>query len=225
MQTTQQVQNCEWCSITVAYPHSSGGNVQYVYCRRPGRTLYEAWVVVAESALLSRLGKRGRGLYCARAFSRDDLIGQYTGNVVGNWQTREEAIQSRPVQSLVRHGKDCLMAVRAVGGGWDIVDGASAAEPFLQRINDPRGTRYRPNVDVSDWGYVRCVAARIPGFRLDRTLDENCAAELKLRYDDSFWDIFQRLGSAEMPLEVSWYARVGDVRSNQLSESCTAGHE
>ena len=119
-----------------SYPHARCGYVTYVYVRRPARQ-WVPWLVVCDSALLAELGIEQLGLYAAHRFGRDDLIARYEGNVVGRFQTREAAMRATPVQQLVSAGVDTLLARRSTAG-WDVVDG----HPFLQYVNDPRGTRY-----------------------------------------------------------------------------------
>ena len=91
--------------------------------------------------------------------------------------------------------------IRSQGGGWDVVNGDGAPLPTLSLANDPRGTRFNPNVDVSEWGYMRSLST-IPPFDLTRTLEQNIGSEFKSEYGEGFWDIHQKLGTREMPLEV-----------------------
>ena len=66
--------NSEWDEVCV---RTAEGKATYVFRRGPGKVRYEPWVVVAPSAILARLGKRGKGVYAARSFKRDDIIGRY----------------------------------------------------------------------------------------------------------------------------------------------------
>ena len=95
---------------------------------------------------------------------------------------------------LVRGGADKLRRIRSPEEGWDVVNGDSSPLPTLSLVNDPKGTRFNANVDVSEWGYMRCVS-NIPAFDLTRTLEQNIGSELKSEYGEEFWNIHERLGS------------------------------
>lgn len=201
MQTTAEVRACEWDAVRVQYPHSRSGYVTYVYCRR---RQWEPWLVVCDSALLAGLGINQLGLYAARRFARGDLVGKYGGRVVGTFPTRDAAMRGQLVQRLVRSGVDTLLAVRsASGAGWDVLDATGAPPPSLQYANDPRGTAYSANVDVSEHGYMRVTASRgVPAFDLTLPLQANVNAELRFEYGDGFWALIDRLGTEGAPLDV-----------------------
>ena len=84
-----QLRNSDWDECSVQY---NNGTVTYVYRRAPGELYFEPWVVVGPSAILTRVGTRGLGLYAATAFRRDDYVGQYNGRVVGLYPTRAAAL-------------------------------------------------------------------------------------------------------------------------------------
>ena len=160
--------------------------------------------MVCDSALLAGLGINQLGLYAARRFARGDLVGKYGGRVVGTFPTRDAAMRAQLVQRLVRSGVDTLLAVRsASGAGWDVLDATGAPPPSLQYANDPRGTVYSANVDVSEFGYMRATSSRgVPPFDLTQPLQANVQSELRFEYGDGFWALIDRLGSEDAPLEV-----------------------
>jgi hypothetical protein len=150
---------------------------------------------------MNRVGKRGMGLYAGRRFKEGDIVGRYEGNVVGTYASKDTAINSNTVKRLVRGGADKLRIMRSPEEGWDVVDGDNAPLPTLSLVNDPRGTRFNANVDVSEWAYMRCIS-NIPAFDLTRRLEQNIGSELKSEYGEAFWNIHERLGSREVPLEL-----------------------
>jgi hypothetical protein len=201
MQTTAEVIDAEWDDLQIHYDHSPTSSVTYIYVRRRDNTHFEPWLVLAPSAILARVGRTGLGLYAARRIKQGDLIGKYGGNVVCTSSRREHALSSPPVRILVRQGADKLFVLRSQDGGWQVVNGEGAPLPTLSYANDPRGTRFVPNVDVSEWGYMRATAI-IPSFELTSTLDDNIHSELKLDYGDAYWSMQPLVGTREMPLEV-----------------------
>ena len=205
MRTTLAVRNAEWDEATVAYDRIPS-RLNAVFCRYSGRPTYDPWVIAGPSAILQRVNARGNGLFAARPFKQGDIIGRYSGAVVNAapYATREEAMASEEVQALVRRGVDTLMAVRADTHGWNVLDATDGPIPYLHLVNDPRGSRLQPNVELSDWGYMRVTASRIPAFLFNQDLASNIHSELRFRYSDtdSFWDVHDNLGTADMPLEV-----------------------
>ena len=55
-------------------------SVRCVFRRLP-RGDWEPWVLVAESCIMRRVGRSGLGLYAARGFKHDELVGAYGGAV------------------------------------------------------------------------------------------------------------------------------------------------
>ena len=201
MQSTAHVREATWDSIAIHYEHTDEKKVVYIYIRRRGNAHYEPWLVRAPSALLARVGAHGMGLYAARRFKPEDVIGKYEGTVVNTYESREHALDSPLVHSVARHGANKLRLMRSPGGGWDVINGDGAPLPNLSLVNDPHGTRFHENVHVSEWGYMRATAT-IPPFDLTKTIEENIGSELKDSYGDEFWQIHSRLGTREVPLEV-----------------------
>lgn len=161
-------------------------HVTCVYRRSKPADEWQPWVVVAPSALLHRLGVSGRGLYAARAFRREERIGQYGGTVLGTFASRDEALAS----PFCGPDRDKLITRRPSEGGpgVQLVCGHAAGPPFLQLINDPRGTRLGANVRLTQGGWVIALRARAKRFDLRRGLEANIGAELRLAYGDDFWD-------------------------------------
>ena len=208
MASQSALRDSEW---DVADLHWEGGprgarTVRCVFRRGANGGAWEPWVVEAESALLRRVGKRrSLGLYAARAFKFEDFLGRYDGHVVGTFASRDAALASPQCASRVRHGADKLITRRlSHGPGVELVDGETGGPPFLHRMNDPRGTRLQPNVELTPGGWVRVTQRRVAAFDLAAGLEGNVGAELRLSYgDDDYWDVMERLGgSAEYALEV-----------------------
>ena len=159
---------------------------------------------MAPSALLARVGARGLGLYAARPFRRDEVVGQYEGRVVGRYPTRAAALAAPETRRLLRRGHDKLVTVRAPHGpGFQLLDGEGAGPPHVALCNDPRGTALQPNAQLTDAGWLRVTQARVPTFDLDASIDANIGSELRLAYGDEYWELMERLGtSAAYALEV-----------------------
>lgn len=176
--------------------------VQCVF--RKGRGGWEPWVIVAESAVMNRAGKRGLGLYAARHFRRDEFVGRYEGRVIRAFVNREEALASPECMRLVRRGRDKLITRRVSNdSGVELVDGEDCPPPFLHRINDPRGSGLRSNIELTPGGWVKVIQREVLAFDLDAGLDANIRSELRFSYGDDYWSIMERLGNtAELPLEV-----------------------
>ena len=189
------IRQSEWDECAVHYGHGPSP-VTYVYRRGPPSQQWEAWVVVAESAILRRLGRRGMGLYAGRAFTEGQYLGKYEGALVGHYDTRRDALTAPETRRLLRRGHDKLVAVRAAHGpGFDLLDGESAGPPYLQMANDPRGTRLQPNVELTEAGWMRVLRGRVPAFSVDRSLEENINSELRWDYGDDYWDLHTLLGT------------------------------
>lgn len=181
MQTTSSVSAVQWDEDALSPTET------LVRAKLPGQDTFFPWVIAGPSAILHTLGVTGRGLYAARPFKKGDILGRYGGTVVTPHPlpTREEAMSSPRVQSLVARGVDTLMVVRNPGGkGWNVIDGSTMGPPYLQFVNDPRGTRLHPNCEVTEAGYVKVIATRIPAFHPDRPIQ----SELRFPYGGGFWE-------------------------------------
>ena len=198
MTTTSRLKQSQWDVAKLWWDREN----QTVECVFRGPE-WEPWVIVAESALMRRVGRRGLGLYAARAMRRDDYVGLYEGEVVGTYSSRTEALRAKECHDRVRRGVDKMITRNATGGGVELVDGTRGGPPFLHRINDPQGTRFQPNVNLTPGGYIRVVQAHIPPYSLDKSIEENIGAELRFSYGDEFWELHSRLGnSADYDLHV-----------------------
>ena len=191
----QALQNVEWDAVPVRWENGPSGyqEATVVYHRTPN-TRWQPWVVVAESAVLNSLGFKGQGLYAAKAFKKDDVIGRYDGQVVGVFESRADALESDVTKRLVRMQRDKLITRNRKGGGVELVDGHTQGPPFLAKVNDPRGTNMRPNVFISPFGYMCVLQARIPAFDFDLGLEANRASELRFSYGDEYWRMMSQLG-------------------------------
>jgi hypothetical protein len=101
-------------------------------------------------------------------------------------------------------GHDKMITRRASHGpGVELVDGASSGPPYLSRINDPRNTSLRANVELTPGGWLQVIQNNIPPFDLSKGVDQNARAELRFDYGDEFWSAMTRLGtSSEHAIEV-----------------------
>ena len=189
------LRNSEWDEAEVHYPHAASTKMTYVFRRGPPTHQWEAWLVVGESAILKSLGRSGMGLYAARSFSRDAIVGRYEGTVVGTYPSRQAALDSNEARRLVRRAHDKLITRRLPQGGVELVDGESSGAPHIPMVNDPRGTALTPNAEITEGGYLRIVHARVPAFDLERTLQENARSELRIEYGSLYWKMMDALGT------------------------------
>ena len=197
------IRSSEWDEVKVQYDHGTHGTsgtttVVYVYRRGPGDKEYKPWVVLGPSALLHRVGKHGFGLYAARSFKRGDYIGKYSGDTLGHFSSREDALDSKQAKYRLRRGNDKLITLRVSGSpGVELIDGSTSGPPYISSCNDPRNIgRITANADLTEYGYLRVTHARIPAFNLDKPLDENQQSELRWDYggDDTYWNYHDQLG-------------------------------
>lgn len=192
----------EWDETDLHYPHSSSKRVTCVFRKGAPKHEWEPWVIVGESQILKSLGRTGRGLYAARSFARDALVGRYEGTVVGTYDSRRAAMDSDEARRLVHRGHDMLFTRKLPKGGVELLDGATAGPPHVPLVNDPRGTPLHPNAELTDGGYLRVVHARVPAFDLDKTLERNARSELRIDYGTRYWALMDQLGtSVEHALE------------------------
>ena len=141
----------------------------YVY-RHDGER-EEPWTVIAQSAILKKLGINGWGLYAARPMKAGDYVGQYDGTFVGHYATREAAWSAPETRRLLMRGHDKLVALRSAHGpGFDLIDGHGVGGARLEMANDPRGTRLQTNMDMSNFGWFRVTRGHIPAFSLAKTV-------------------------------------------------------
>ena len=197
------LRNSEWDETDLHYPHTSSEKVACVFRKGAPKHEWQPWVLVGESQILKSLGRVGKGVYAARSFPRDALVGRYEGTVVGAYDSRQEALASEEARRLVRRGHDKLMTRRLPEGGIELIDGATSGPPHVPLCNDPRGTALTANAELTDGGYLRVVHARVPAFDLGKTLEQNARSELRIDYGARYWALMDRLGtSAEHALEV-----------------------
>ena len=176
------IRRSKWRVSRVPY---RGGEISCVYRHKRGKE-WEPWTVVAPSALLRRLGIDSLGLYAARPFEDEDYVGVYPMNdVVGRYASREEAVTSKEAIERDIRGRDKMITVRSKGEVL-LLDGERGEGAQVQRANDPRGTRLRPNTYITDAGYMRVTSA-VPAFRFDKSVEQNVRSELRYSYGDDFW--------------------------------------
>jgi hypothetical protein len=196
-----EIRRSDWDEVNVRH---NGDTIKYIYRRPPGARHWQPWVVIAPSAIMRRVGVRGLGLYAARSYKRDDYIGMYDGQVVGEYATRAEALSSAEARHLLRRGHDKLITLRRTDGpGVQLVDGERCSAPFVALVNDPRGTALEASCGLTDAGWLRVIQARVPAFDVNKTIEQNAASELRIEYGAPYWDLHELLGkSAEYAIEV-----------------------
>ena len=125
-------------------------------------------------------------------------MGLYDGQVVGTHASRDAALASPACARLVRRGHDKLITRRrSHGAGVELVDGETGGPPFLHRMNDPRGTAMRANVELTPGGWVKVTQRRVPAFDLQLGVDANIGAELRFSYgEEEYWAMMDRLGTS-----------------------------
>ena len=201
MATQAALRDAEWDVVDLLWEHGPSP-IQCVFRRIRGG--WEPWVIVARSAIMARVGREGLGLYAARSFKQGQFLGRYSGEVVGRFRNREEALASAGARRLLAHGNDKLLTVVPARGGVELIDGESAGPPFFQRMNDPIGTRLSANVRVTSGGWVEVKQKRIPAFRMSKSVEQNIASELRFEYGSEYWDLMSRLGSKDAPIDLDF---------------------
>lgn len=145
------------------------GNATWLISRRV-RGKFVPWVVAAPSCFLHRLGIKGKGLYAARAFQENEVIGTYGGTVVA----------PKDIQNLVARGHDKIVALVGV-----TIDGQSQGPPYLSLINDPRKDDLE-TARLMPAGAVRSVGQSVP-FDLRCAWRDNAVSELLMSYGPDYW--------------------------------------
>ena len=171
--------------------------------------------LVAQSAALRSIGRRGWGLYAMQRFRGQrrgtfgdqlpgDVLGEYAGEVV--LQTRHpDGTEARGVtEQLVRRGEDRLLLVQRDGVGFEVVRGEG--DPPLFRMNDAQKIPgLSNNVRFQKNGIARAIVTLTPVPPLDlvATLAELGPHELLVDYGGkSYWELQSCVGSEKVPLEI-----------------------
>lgn len=192
MAQMRAVDNSEYDEFMVHYQH--GPPVKYISRRVPPSREWHPWVCVGQSAILTRLGREGNGLFAARSFKAGDIVGRYEGSLVGHFATRKAALAAPQTRRLLMRGHDKMVTLRpGRGAGFQLIDGSTAGPPYISLCNDPRNTRLHPNCELTDAGYLRVTAAHVPAFNLNKT--DNAPSELRFEYGQAFWDLHDALGT------------------------------
>lgn len=103
------------------------------------------------------------GLFASRDFDKDETIGNYEGDIVDSLVSRY-VVLIRPVRESSRY-----------------IDGEYAGPPFMQMINDARGTDYVNNCRMLQSGRIICI----------RPI--NKGDELLMSYGKDYWSFFNPL--------------------------------
>lgn len=160
------------------------------------RSRWVPWVIVAPSAIMHKTAPymQGLGLYAAKPFwqrSEDRFIGRHSGRVVGTYATMQDALQSKVAVKLVNSNRNSIVAVQAGSAGIKLVDGEDRpSPPYVFRINDPRGTRLRPNVMCTPGGWIR-LATSVPAFDIHASAAQNIRSELRYDYGEHYWGLIE----------------------------------
>ena len=180
---------------------------------------WQPWVAVRDSAILGSLGINQHGVYAVRSFRAGERIGRYTGKILGrNGDTQE--LQER----LYRQNRgDALITVFGSANGI-VVDGRRPIQSgnaqidlvgrvvfdpseypgmYAYLMNDPTGTNFQANVQVTTGGYVQALVD-IPAFDFNQSIIQNVSSELIWTYDQdaSFLRDQQALGTSTAPIEI-----------------------
>jgi hypothetical protein len=128
----------------------------------------EPFVCVKASLVGSEL-KTQQGLFALRKFRKGDVLGQYGGTVY--WDRESVPKDTTYVATFVatRRSKDN----QQTGRYW--VDGKDAGPPFLNKINDARGTPFKCNAKLTSSGRVVVT----------RTIQ--AGQEILMSYGRSYW--------------------------------------
>ena len=85
MATQAALRRSLWSEERIHYEH---GRSPVIYVYRHDGEREEPWTVIAQSAILKRLGINAWGLYAAKPMKEGDYVGQYDGTLVGHYTTR-----------------------------------------------------------------------------------------------------------------------------------------
>ena len=162
-------------------------------------------VLIADSALLNRARARlklgdackGRGVYAMRRFKPPrelggskrarlqpgDIVGYYGGAVEASARTKSAAIAKVAALAATEQGRHLLSMRLHPRQPWVVVNGARDAPlPFLQCVNDPRGTGFLARAAYSATGCLAMMRAVVP-LRLDLPLMQQPGSEISAEYD------------------------------------------
>ena len=117
------------------------------------------WERVQPSLVLYAIGVEGKGVVALVPFGTGTRIGAYSGTPVGWYPTRAAAIAAcrrldcnSGMLVLVQCAHQaCTGLGRA---GFAVLDGSTGGPPFLQFVNDARGTGKRANCRITANGNV-----------------------------------------------------------------------
>ena len=182
------IRNSEWCEETIRCGHEGElESATCIYRRTAGESVWQPWVIVAPSALLKNLGYDGLGLYAARPFKKDDIVGRYGGRIV---EAFDEDYEHDPavIEALLSQNHDKLLLRKGLNGRMEIVDGSTDGPPYLMRCNDPKGSRLKPNGVFTEGGYMRISQHRVPSFNTAKSIMDNIDSELRVEYGDDYWE-------------------------------------
>lgn len=97
------------------------------------------WVYVAESAVLRANGIPGeRGLYAWKDFGREEIIGRYTGDDLGEYRESDTEAKEAAGAERVREGSTMVLELYVTETRVRVIDGSTGKAPFLQYANDSR---------------------------------------------------------------------------------------
>ena len=141
----------------------------------------EPWVWIGPSALLNRIGLNGKGLYAAKKFKIGDLIGKYSGRELGRFHSETECDTYASNRSLSDMVLMCRVGQRE--SGFLLIDGSTGCAPYLQYVNDAKGTGKKNNSKLTSFGnlYAQSTIEALEKPHM------NIQHELCFSYGRNFW--------------------------------------
>lgn len=179
--------------------------------RKVGRS-WQPWVLVRKSTLPNA----GMGLFAARPFATDELIGRYVGKILGH-------VKSPAVQDMVERMSRSVHGDAIVDVNHHQVDGRQPVQSneaqrrqfgkvilkqpqwswpgmYVYIANDARAVE-RNNATVTIGGYVKAVR-NIPAYNFSMSHRQNAASEICWPYGDRYWNENDIIGTEALPYEV-----------------------
>jgi hypothetical protein len=172
-----------------------------------------AWLLVAQSAALKRVGIRGLGLYPMQRFrgprqtlfgrAPGDTIGEYTGEVLLHTSDTEGDEARAAIEQLARRGHTKMLIIQRPSGGFDVVNGQG--DPPMWRMNDARSIPAASNnVRFTKTGAAQALVTLqpVPSLAQVQRLSELARFELLCGYGSAYWALQNNIGSASAPVEI-----------------------
>ena len=212
-------------------PFAQGSPVEIINRRRQGGK-WEPFLMVAPSAVLLGNGHNGLGLYSLINYPTNSVarIGRYTGCVLERFAESEGTAAHLNMGRYAQEGRRHLLLM-IVNDGEDValVDGIGGSLPKIFMANDARGMRSPDNshnpmrnntrFGRDGRGHLYKMGGRaIPAANLAATtLKELWRSELLVSYSSFFWNLQNRVGREELPIDLT--RTVQEADSSEQSEA------